>query len=400
MGYGDYAAGDKDIKVQYATLDDQANYVGCQVGSLVDTNLSGCFASTGAIMIGVKEYQYTYDPPADNNNGRTIAGFSTGAGSKMNTCANCPYTDFKYFYDYYGRDDYAHHWVESAFLKTKTEFTNGNADFTAASYDGMEQFIKKGTAYMHVFMYVIREYEDALDDCDKDCINCNDSSVHAWDEGVCFYTGSLEGTDGLGGGKLLHGLADKRCGNYKTCGENGGETSGMSKVNHDMFDLMDMGQTQLQKKECNSARETTKKIIKMMYIPLIQGAMRYAYKVSVLQGKEVEKAEGSVFTAAVLPRIHAASPEAAKIIYDNMKVGASSTDHVAVKQAFESTYASPGITCEDVGGLYFEAENKYYEGMEPCVTGAAPAGGESSGLRVGIGAVSSFSAAVLMYFFL
>merc|ERR1712194_670068 len=154
------------------------------------------------------------------------------------------------------------------------------------------------------------------------------------------------------------------------------------------------------KKECNSARETTKKIIKMMYIPLIQGAMRYAYKVSVLQGKEVEKAEGSVFTAAVLPRIHAASPEAAKIIYDNMKVGASSTDHVAVKQAFESTYASLGITCEDVGGLYFEAENKYYEGMEPCVTGAAPAGGESSGLRVGIGAVSSFSAAVLMYFFL
>merc|ERR1712085_144315 len=133
----------------------------------------------------------------------------------------------------------------------------------------------------------------------------------------------------------------------------------------------DMGQTQLQKKECNSARETTKKIIKMMYIPLIQGAMRYAYKVSVLQGKEVEKAEGSVFTAAVLPRIHAASPEAAKIIYDNMKVGASSTDHVAVKQAFESTYASLGITCEDVGGLYFEAENKYYEGMEPCVTGAA-----------------------------
>ena len=95
-----------------------------------------------------------------------------------------------------------------------------------------------------------------------------------------------------------------------------------------------------------------------------------------------------------------AAPEAAKIIYDNMKVGASSTDHVAVKQAFESTYASLGITCEDVGGLYFEAENKYYEGMEPCVTGAAPAGGESSGLRVGIGAVSSFSAAVLMYFFL
>jgi len=47
---------------------------------------------------------------------------------------------------------------------------------------------------------------------------CNKDRVNAWDEGVAFYTGSLEGPDVTGGsGKLLHGLADKRYANYITC---------------------------------------------------------------------------------------------------------------------------------------------------------------------------------------
>lgn len=33
---------------------------------------------------------------------------------------------------------------------------------------------------MHIWMYVIREMEDALDDCKEGCIidNCNDDPVH------------------------------------------------------------------------------------------------------------------------------------------------------------------------------------------------------------------------------
>ena len=83
--------------------------------------------------------------------------------------------------------------------------------------------IKKGTAYMTIWMYVIREMEDALDDCKEACTieDCNDDPVHAWDEGVAFYTGSLEGSDGSGSGKLAYALADKRCANFKTCGDMG-----------------------------------------------------------------------------------------------------------------------------------------------------------------------------------
>lgn len=124
-------------------------------------------------------------------NGRTLAGFSKEAEEKMGKCANCPYVDYKKFYDYYGVYDYAHQWVLAAFSKGKTSFTNGNADFGVYGFDGRTEVIKKGTAYMNVWMYVIREFEDALDDCKIGCIDCNDDPVHAWDEVRlrCFVSG-------------------------------------------------------------------------------------------------------------------------------------------------------------------------------------------------------------------
>ena len=63
-------------------------------------------------------------------------------------------------------------------------------------------------------------------------------SVHAWDEGVAFYTGSLEGTayGGSGDGKLLYRLAEKRCANFGTCSTEH-PTSGTSQVNTELFAL-------------------------------------------------------------------------------------------------------------------------------------------------------------------
>lgn len=277
------------------------------------------------------------------------------------------HTDFKHFYDYYGKSDYAHQWVEAAFDGGSTSFSNGNADFSQYSKAGREQIIKKGTAYLNVFMYVMREFEDSMDDCKKDLVTDNYNSVHAWDEGVCFYTGSVEAQDGLSDdGKLLHQLADKRCEDFKTCGPEGVSTDGQSKVNYDLMDKFALGNEQILAKNCGAARDTTARIMQLMYIPMIQGTMRYAYKVDKLSGGEKEKAEGAAFAAAVLPRIHAANSGAASKIYNNMRVGASNTNFAEVKQAFESVYSNLGITCADIGGLWNEATKDYYAGMEPC----------------------------------
>jgi len=109
----------------------------------------------------------------------------------------------------------------------------------------------------------------------------------------------------------------------------------------------------------------------MMYIPLIQGALCYAFKVGGLGEGEKSQAEAAVFAASVLPHVHAANEVAGEIIYKNMKVGATSVSFDHVKAAFESVYSDMGISCADVGGLWNDATGAYYEGMEPCDDGAA-----------------------------
>ena len=128
----------------------------------------------------------------------------------------------------------------------------GDADFSAVNDDNTRrEAVKKGTAYMSVWMYVVREFEDAIDDCERACISCNYDSAHAWDEGVAFYTGSLEGEVGSsalgdGFGKMVYALAEKRCINFKTCGSLGDSVTGGSRVNRQLFQLFDIGQQLLQ----------------------------------------------------------------------------------------------------------------------------------------------------------
>merc|ERR1712238_187572 len=121
--------------------------------------------------------------------------------------------------------------------------------------------------------------------------------------------------DGLSSGKLLHQLADKRCKNFNTCAD---EANTMSNVNKQLLQLFNVGQGQLQAGLCDDARETTAKVVDLMYVPMIQGTQRYAYKVEKLSGGEKEMAEGAVFAAAVLPRIFAEDEAAAQTIYDSM----------------------------------------------------------------------------------
>ena len=111
-------------------------------------------------------------------------------------------------------------------------------------------------------------------------LNISHVTLPFHDTRQCFYTGSLEEQNGSVSGKLLYSLADKRCKNAITCGKSGGQTSGISKVNYGIFDLLDVGSFHLLYGKCNASRATTKEITKKMYIPLIQGALQYAYEVS------------------------------------------------------------------------------------------------------------------------
>jgi len=371
--YKDAGANQRTVKIQYFTSDDQDNWVNCRVGGLNEgRETSGCFKDTGSVNIGGVSYQYTYDSTSGNKNGRTLQGFSSSVEDKMISCfPGCPMTDATYFTNYYGQTDYGDRWIQAAFNGgSLTSFDNGNTSFDGLGFAAKSELIKKGTVCMNTFMYVIREFEDAINDCKTECdtsTNCNDDPVHAWDEGVAFYAGSLEGQDGYSSGKMLHQLADKRCRNFKTCGLNGdlfGPTT--SSVNHQLLTLFNRGKEQLLTNQCGAAKPTVRAIADLMYIPLIQGTIRYAYFLETGDRNEKQRAEGAVFSASVLPRIHAADPAKAEIIRQNMAITATSTSFAAVKAAFESVYTDIGITCTKVGGIV-NADGTYVEGAEPCV---------------------------------
>merc|ERR1719313_2854220 len=339
------SAGATSITVTYLSV--------CKEGGLPTKDTHGCFTvgggplSIAGVNVGA--------PTAVTNKYRTLAGFSTAAEAKMTG---------QEFYDpfkaYYGMGDYAHQRVMAGLEKTGI--------CSACDDKARIEIIKKTSAYMNVWMYVVREFEDAIQDCQAGCIDCNDDPVHAWDEGVAFYTGSLEGTDGSGSGKLIHALADKRCKNFGTCTASGG-----SAVNAALFPLFEQGKIALQQGKCSDVPALKKRIVELMSVPLVQGALRYAYKVAkqmFVDTGSKEKAEGAAFSAAILPRIHVCDASAAKTIADNMNIDAAApmaAGLAAVKSAFEKTYSCLGITCEDVGGILIsESGTEYYEGAEPC----------------------------------
>ena len=172
--YDTYPQGATVIRMQYQTSDDQEHHVLCKVGALpADIRVTGgCLAGAGTIAIGDINVQYQYIPATQNKNGRTIAGFSTEAADKMRlSCDGCPYTDHGYFYKYYGVDDYGDQWVTAALNGEATSFLRGNADFAVYGFDGKVEAAKKGMVFFNVFQYVIREFEDAIDDCVRGCNN-------------------------------------------------------------------------------------------------------------------------------------------------------------------------------------------------------------------------------------
>ena len=153
---------------------------------------------------------------------RTLQGFSLNAQAKMyDGCPGCPYKHYEMFYNYYGSHTYANDWVLAALDGTTLTYAapaSVTRNFGDASGAARREAVKKGTVSMHVWMYAVRELEDAIDDCQTCVSNCDEFSandygpVHAWDEGVAFYTGSLEGTaqGGNPAGKMVYRLAEKR----------------------------------------------------------------------------------------------------------------------------------------------------------------------------------------------
>merc|ERR1712072_524978 len=276
---------------------------------------------------------------------RKIRGFASGAATKSsgNAATDVDYKDNGFisvmnaYWKKKGLDQFT--WgeqiVEAAFKGTSI----GDIDFSKVGWDFRRETIGKGTVYLNVFPYVIWEMQDAINDCKVGKLSANADSVHAWDEAVAFYTGSLEGTaqggigetggagsgltGGYGPGELQFTLAEKRCKNFLTCTAGGSVSStGYSQVNFDIFKLFARGRDEILlaassgESACYAITETMNEISGLMLVPFIQGVQRYLYK--TVQGTASAKEAGELFAfaSAALPFIDAVDPTAAEKLYN------------------------------------------------------------------------------------
>ena len=106
------------------------------------------FCQTGLLASGTlnidnvaASIDYTYVLETDNNNGRTLQGFSTDADSRMRPTGDSSsdyFPAFQKFFDYYGSFDYADKIVMAGFDGTDAGVSNGDVKLgsTGTGMDG------------------------------------------------------------------------------------------------------------------------------------------------------------------------------------------------------------------------------------------------------------------------
>ncbi|ABO98622.1 predicted protein [Ostreococcus lucimarinus CCE9901] len=315
--------------------------------------------------------------------------------------------------------------IEAAFKGTCVK--NGNScvksggvnllDFGTVGNDFRVEVIKKGIIYLNIFPYVIWEFQDAINDCHGGDLGANDEipgggSVHAWDEAVAFYTGSLEGilkggNNGLascddGNCELQFQLSDYRCTNFGTCtaDADGDPWSGYSKNNEEIFKLFQQGEGEITEAAASSNTAATKcdlpdrtheKAVTKMLVPFVQGCMRYLWKTKDSQ-KAKEAGELFAFASAALPFIDAVDPVAAtKLFTRAWKLDFTTYTYEETKQGIEGTLSRLGagegigtISCADIGDLVDSSDQLLAAG---CTDPSSPSSSNNDttlGLGIGI----------------
>jgi hypothetical protein len=261
----------------------------------------------------------------------------------------------------------------------------GDSDFTTLSNRaGQGEAMKKGSAYLNLWMEVIREINEAVADC-RSNIPDAEKSV---DQAVAYYAGSRsteEGSEGI----LLYALAEVRSHQMKTAGHLDDKDVGDAYVNVNIFRHFKLLQGYLQAgddKLCDLAEESKDKIVSLMKVPMVQSVIRYAYH----QDKEPPEAqededkmiaEGATFAAAILPFVHQCNARAAEIVHTNMKLGVIA-NYDEIRKALESTYDCLGVSCSDIGGVW-DSTNQQYKSL-PCGIKVKKSTGSSVSMSFGI----------------
>lgn len=267
---------------------------------------------------------------------RTLAKLSLGARKVMSGEPT-----FKLYSSYWKNPNYAH--------KTVVDIINKKGLYAQQTQIFRADAGIKTIQYQSVWMWVIHQMELAIKDSKT---GKKFFASRNWDYAVADYMGSQIVASEDNPGYVLHTLAVKRCSQFGTCVSKGGVTR--STVNNKIYSNFRAGKNAIKWGKTNKLIGHKNRIINLMYVPLIQGCIRYIVKTKMDSGEKKQKshAEAWAFCAAFLPKLNSCSKHAAKVIRNNlgpkiknpMKAGTT----FVINQVYKN-FKCMGIKCSDFG---------------------------------------------------
>lgn len=292
---------------------------------------------------------------------RNLQAFSTGLGAKVtNTTISLP--DFHLFKAYYnGSSAYADNFINHAL--------NGTGFAEKMDSSARKQLAIKGIQYQSISMYTLYEFAASIAKC-KD----NDSAIQAkslknWDEGHAFYVGSLADEKSPTTGQLFWTFANKRCGNSKTCEENG-----IAKANVGAISAMARGKVNIANNACDEAQFEMNMVRKYMQVALLQGVLEYTNKTLIkASGNSYpykELSEAVAFLKGVVPYINEVNETSAKILESQLELNGLNYNvqlqYSNVSSAIYSVVDELCIHCDELGTTDTACSNNMTYLKEKC----------------------------------
>lgn len=267
---------------------------------------------------------------------RTLAKLSNGAGAIM---AGEP--TFKLFSSYWGNPNYAH--------KAVTDIINKRGLYAQQSQPFRADAGIKTIQYQSVWMWVVHQMELSFKQCKQ---GKRWLSVRSLDYAVADYMGSQIVASEENTGYVLHTLAVKRCSQFGTCATTLGVTR--STVNNKIYYNFRQGKKAIQSGQCAKLNWNKNRIIQLMYVPLIQGCIRYIVKTKMDTGEKKQKSHGEswAFCGAFLPKLDKCSKSAAMVIRNNLGPKIANPMRASYSFVINQVYNNfkcMGIKCSDFG---------------------------------------------------
>ena len=249
--------------------------------------------------------------------------------------------------------------------------------FPGASGAQRKEIVVKSMQYLVLFMSILQQMYESLQDCNSDDALTQMSSSGAWDRAAALLIGSMEGTEDGGtlDGQSFYALSKSTCLQFGTC-----EKSGSSEVNQRITSLLYTGRGEVQAGSCTALRRTVDEIEPLLLVPIIQSTLQFAIENEKIPAgsQDGALAGGYISSIGVLPVVDSINRESATTIEKNLLFQLNSKPvpdgSRSIFNAFAPVYASMGVDCEMVGGI---------NGIDAC-KGASRLSSGGSGKKAGL----------------